>query len=293
MKKKKKIIHSLTSAPLHTLDRDWFGCPDLTVTTIGCVLSARTLFSQLLSRWTAQPAKSCSLFLKKILALDSERHQQHRGDYWSHYSDDGRTWLMHLYNSTRTLVGPQRFISGSIGPSTPFERKLSFTSPSKRAADSQNCRRLSNTNAPVYLHWWAVSLALRSCSSEREKNCSNWLAQRLASLRNFGAVGVDDLGSHNWSVRNPDWSLIEAKCTLRMMCRAASSRQWAGQWNNGQWDSIHTHTHTPARFNDCEVFLQTISACSVLSRSCKLYQHKRQGQLEKEQIRQPFWTSCG
>ena len=88
------------------------------------------------------------------------------------YSDEGHKWLMHLCISTRTLVGPQRFNSGSICPSTPFERELSFTSPSKRAVESQNVWRVSNTDAPVYLHHWAVSPALCSRSSEREKKLS-------------------------------------------------------------------------------------------------------------------------
>ena len=57
----------------------------------------------------------------------------------------------------RTLVGPQRFISGSVCPSNPFEREFSFASPSKRAAESQNFWRLSNTDAPVCVHRWALS----------------------------------------------------------------------------------------------------------------------------------------
>ena len=73
----------------------------------------------------------------------------------------------------RTLVGPQRFISGSVCPSNPFERELSFASPSKRAAESQNFWRLSNRDASVCVHRWAVSPALRSRSSEREKKLSN------------------------------------------------------------------------------------------------------------------------
>ena len=65
------------------------------------------------------------------------------------------------------------FISGSVCSSNPFERELSFASPSKRAAESQNFWRLSNTDAPVCVHRWAVSPALRSRSSEREKKLSN------------------------------------------------------------------------------------------------------------------------
>ena len=73
----------------------------------------------------------------------------------------------------RTLVGPQRFISGSVCPSNSFEREFSFASPSKRAAESQNFWRLLNTDAPVCVHRWAVSPALRSRSSERKKKLSN------------------------------------------------------------------------------------------------------------------------
>ena len=59
-----------------------------------------------------------------------------------------RDWC--IYASAR--AGPRRFIAGSICPSTPFERHRRFTSPSKRAADSQNFWRLSYADAPVYVH---------------------------------------------------------------------------------------------------------------------------------------------
>ena len=90
----------------------------------------------------------------------------------------------------RTQVGPQRFISGSVCPSKPFERELSFASPSKRAAESQNFWRLSNTDAPVCVHRWAVSPALRSRSSEREKKLSNRpAAPTVHSGKNFQNFG--------------------------------------------------------------------------------------------------------
>ena len=82
----------------------------------------------------------------------------------------------------RTLVGPQRFISGSVCPSNPFERKLSFASPSKRDAESQNFWRLSNTDAPVCVHRWAISPALCSRSSEREKKLSNRIGPAASSF---------------------------------------------------------------------------------------------------------------
>ena len=58
----------------------------------------------------------------------------------------------------------------------PFERYRRFTSPSKRAADSQNFWPLSNTDAQVYVYRRAVFPALRWRSSEREKKVSNRLA---------------------------------------------------------------------------------------------------------------------
>ena len=43
-----------------------------------------------------------------------------------------RDWC--IYASARTQVGPWRFISGSVCPSTPFSHQHQFASPSKRAA---------------------------------------------------------------------------------------------------------------------------------------------------------------
>ena len=91
----------------------------------------------------------------------------------------------------RTLVGPQRFISGSICPYNPFECELSFASPSKRAAESQNFWRRAKMDAPGCLHRWAVSPALRSRSSEREKKLSN----RLAASSFFQSFRPVDLRS--------------------------------------------------------------------------------------------------
>ena len=89
----------------------------------------------------------------------------------------------------RTLVGSCRFISGSICPSNPFERHRRFTSPSKRAASSQNFWRHSNTDAPVYLTRWAVSPSRRSHLSEREKKLLNRLAAP-SSFQNFRPVDL-------------------------------------------------------------------------------------------------------
>ena len=67
----------------------------------------------------------------------------------------------------RTLVDPQRFISGSICPSTPYERELSFASPSKRAADSQNFWRLSNLEARYICRTHFSAIVSSTSPSER------------------------------------------------------------------------------------------------------------------------------
>ena len=126
----------------------------------------------------------------------------------------------------RTPVGPQRFISGSVCPSNPFERELSFASPSKRAVESQNIWRLSNTDAPVCVHRWAVLPALRLRSSEREKKLSNRPAASsfFRSFRPVDLKSPTDLsdmdpfqvwlpamathtksiaGGHWWAIENP------------------------------------------------------------------------------------------
>ena len=83
-------------------------------------------------------------------------------------------------------MGSQRlknkFNSAWFFPSSPFERYRRFTSPSKRAADSQNVGPPSNTDAPVYVHRWATSAALRWRSSEREKKLSNELVASHGDL---------------------------------------------------------------------------------------------------------------
>ena len=114
-----------------------------------------------------------------------------------------RDWC--IYASARILVGSQRFISGLICPSTPFARHRRFTSPFKRAADSQNFWRLSNTGALVYVHRPAIFPALHWRSSEREKKLSN----RLAASSFFQNFRAADLTSIIWSVRYLDWSVIE------------------------------------------------------------------------------------
>ena len=88
-------------------------------------------------------------------------------------------------HKARILVGPQRFISGSVVLS-PNRR---FASPSKRTADSQTFWRLSNTDAPVYVHRWAISPALRWHSSEREKKLSDRLVAS-SFFQNFQPVDL-------------------------------------------------------------------------------------------------------
>ena len=87
-------------------------------------------------------------------------------------------WAVNPFYSRLTLVCSMRsgFHFGLVCPSSPFECYRGLTSPSKRAGDSQNFWRLSNTDDPVYVHRWAISPALRWRSSEREKRLSNRLA---------------------------------------------------------------------------------------------------------------------
>ena len=101
-----------------------------------------------------------------------------------------------------TLVGPQRFISGS------FDLSLNcrFASPSKRAADSQNFWSLSNMDAKAYVHRQAISPALRCRPSEKEKKLSNRPAA-LSFFQNFRPV---DLRSPTDLSYYPDRSMIEA-----------------------------------------------------------------------------------
>ena len=125
----------------------------------------------------------------------------------------------------RTPVGPWRFISGSICPSNPFERELSFASPSKRAADSPNFWRPSNTDAPVYLPRLAISHALQAARARATGKRSfqiDW--QRLASFRTFG-----------WSISN-----LQLICQIyRLICdRSHIHASYDGpgeQWNNRPW----------------------------------------------------------
>ena len=86
-------------------------------------------------------------------------------------------------------MGPQRFVSVGasvqkfffvhyplISGSVVLSPNRRFANPSKRAGDSQNFRRLSNTDALVYLHRLAILPAFRWLSSEKEMKLSNPLA---------------------------------------------------------------------------------------------------------------------
>ena len=89
-----------------------------------------------------------------------------------------------------TLVGPWRFISGSICPSNPFECHRRFTSPSKRAAGSQNfgvtrtrMPPCTCIDGPFRRHF------ARTRASEREKKISNRLSAS-SSFQNFRLVNL-------------------------------------------------------------------------------------------------------
>ena len=43
----------------------------------------------------------------------------------------------------------------------------------------------------------------------------NWSSQNWLTVSGFSEKGVDDFRSHDWSVRCPDWSLINSTCTLQ------------------------------------------------------------------------------
>ena len=155
---------------------------------MACLLSARTSFS---------PLSLDSSAGEKVYVL----HQIIRDDNVSFIlTKVTRDWW--IYASARTLVGPQRFISGSVVLSP--NRRLA--SSSKQAADSQNFCRLSNTDAPVYVHRRAISPAFRWHSSEREKKLSNRLAVS-SFFQNFRPV---DFRSSTDLLHYPDRSLIEA-----------------------------------------------------------------------------------
>ena len=127
-----------------------------------------------------------------------------------------RDWC--IYASAQTLVGPQRFISGAICPSTPFERYRRFTSPSNEL-ESQNFWFLSNTDAPVYVYRRAIFPALRERSSEREKKLSN----RLAASSFFQSFRCDrrrlsPISLLICQIYQMILNLIEATWTLHMTC---------------------------------------------------------------------------
>ena len=163
-----------------------------------------------------------------------------------------RDWC--IYASAPTLVDPQRFILGSICPSSPFELQLSFTSPSKRAADSQNFWHPSNTVASVYLHWCAVSPALRSRLSEREKKLSNrpaassffqsfWRDRRRPSPISQLICQISQLifdrshvnASHDMPA--PTCKMIDLRTMDRLcVCGLNGTESWTKEMENGRWE---------------------------------------------------------
>ena len=159
---------------------------------------------------------------------------------------------------TRTLVGPQRFISGSV-VLLPNRR---FASPFKWAANSQNFWRLSNTDAPVYVHRMTISPALCWRSSEREKKLSNRLAAS-SFFQNDSAVRSQI--SH-WSVAlsRPifDWRHVYALHGVTA-CQVNNSYRtwWIARFPQSARFKHETHTHitwtevgkrtgSPARLNE-------------------------------------------
>ena len=121
---------------------------------------------------------------------------------------------MHLCIRTRTLVGPQRFISGSICNLNPLERHRRFTSPSKQAADSQNFWRLQNTATPVYMHRRVIFPHFAGARAKGNRSFRTYW-QRLASFRTFGrSISCSDL--QLICQIYADWSVIEGTCMLRV-----------------------------------------------------------------------------
>ena len=123
----------------------------------------------------------------------------------------------------RTLVGPQRFIWALFVFPFPFLRNRRFKSPTKRDADTQNFRRLSNMDAPIRAQ-------------------TGHFAHRHFS----GAL---------------DRSLIEGTCTLGVMCLVANSGHW-NNWpwwiaNKRERNQQRPRLAWRARFNSCKVVHKT------------------------------------
>ena len=116
-----------------------------------------------------------------------------------------RDWC--IYASSRTLVGSQRFFSGSICPSTSFERYRRFTSLSKRASDSQNFWRLLNTDAPVYVYRRAVFPHFAGAWAKAKRSFrTDWQHLAFSELSAPWALTISDLTSDLWDIPTDLWS---------------------------------------------------------------------------------------
>ena len=131
---------------------------------------------------------------------------------------------MHLCISTDPR-GSTALYFGSVCHSTPFERYRRFTSPSKRAADSQNFWRLLKTDA-VYVHRWAISApALRWRSSEREKKLSNWLAAS-SFFQNFRPVDLMQISSWAVALSRPIFDRSHVHASHDVLGEQRNNRPW-------------------------------------------------------------------
>ena len=138
---------------------------------------------------------------------------------------------MHQY---RTLVGQQRFISGLIIPSTPFEHELSFASLSKRAADPQNFWRLLNTDASPSIS--GLSWKRATANPFTRASCYSWSSKGHTWLhfdRKSGAYHTSF--NHQRSTK----SLSQTQKCMLIKWRDVMARTWK---------HIFHHVHFRAKY---------------------------------------------
>ena len=128
-----------------------------------------------------------------------------------------------------------------------FRANVGSSASPNNLADTQYFWCLSNTDVPAYVNGWVISLTLRWRSSEMEKKLSN----RLGVSSFFEISHMDDLRSHNWSVRYPDWSgwfLNEGTCmgVRREVLRGVHQIQ-LGVWG-ALWAPQRGPGRSPGRF---------------------------------------------
>ena len=113
-------------------------------------------------------------------------------------------------------MGPHHFILGSVCPSP----KLKVRQPVWTSCGLANILASVEYGCPSVRapagHFACTSLALERKGKEALRTDS----QCLASLRAFS---MDELKSHNGSVRCPGWSLTECTCKLHTTCPLAKS----------------------------------------------------------------------